>query len=78
MFFLLSGLFAAESKSPAVQQILTLLHEQNLAANAHDTDRFLATYLHDDSLIFVSNGQLIQDFNSLHFAKACFEGCWPS
>jgi len=56
----------AQSRSSAVQQIRTLLHEQNLAANAHDTDHFLATFLHDDSLIFVINGQLIQGFNRLH------------
>jgi hypothetical protein len=43
-----------------------LLHEQALAADAHDTDRFLAAFLHDDSLIFVINGQLIRGFNSLH------------
>lgn len=56
----------AQSKSSAAQQILPLLQEQALAADAHVTDRFLAAFLHDDSLIFVINGQLTRGFNSLH------------
>jgi hypothetical protein len=43
----------AQSSSSIAQQILPLLHQQEVAAGAHDTDAFLATYLHDASLVFV-------------------------
>ncbi len=56
----------AQSKPSAAQQILPLLQEQMLAANAHDTDRFLAAFLHDASLIFVINGEVIRGFDNLH------------
>ncbi len=56
----------AQSDRSVEQQILPLLHQQMLAANAHDTDAFLATYVHDASLIFVINGQVIRGFDSLH------------
>jgi len=35
------------------------------AANAHDTDRFLASYRHSDALIFIVNGQLIRGYRAL-------------
>lgn len=56
----------AESKPSAARQILPLLHEQMVAANAHDTDRFLATFLDDASLIFVIDGEVIRGFDNLH------------
>ena len=37
-----------------------------VAANAHDTDRFLTTFFHDASLIFVINGEVIRGFDNLH------------
>ncbi len=46
-------------------QIEALLQEQMLAANAHDTDRFMATYLHDSSLVFVFNGVSYNGWDSL-------------
>ncbi len=55
----------AQSMSPAAKQILPLLHEQRLAANAHDTDAFLHTYLHDDSLVFLIDGRVIRGFDAL-------------
>lgn len=36
-----------------------------LAANAHDTDRFLATYLHSAELIFIANGQIFRGWKNL-------------
>jgi len=57
---LVTGTASAESKSPITNQIRPLLSEQLLAANAHDTDRFLATYLHSPELIFVANGQIFR------------------
>lgn len=56
---------AALAQSSAEREIMPLLHEQMLAANAHDTDRFLATYLHDPKLVFVINGRVINGFDSL-------------
>jgi ketosteroid isomerase-like protein len=32
------------------------------AANAHDTDRFLASYLHDSTVVFVYNGAVTTGF----------------
>lgn len=55
----------AQSKSPAADQIFPLLTEQLVAANAHDTDRFLATYLHSPELIFVANGQIFRGWDNL-------------
>ncbi|MGA9586999.1 MAG: hypothetical protein WBQ95_16815 [Terracidiphilus sp.] len=58
---------SAQSNNLSVaQQILPLLHEQEVAANAHDTDRFLATYLHDPSLVFILDGEIVQGFDALH------------
>ena len=70
-WFLLATLFVtgfcqAQSNSSVADQILPLLTEQLLAANAHDTDRFLATFLHDASLIFVINGEVIRGFENPH------------
>ena len=55
----------AQSKPPATDQILPLLTEQLVAANAHDTDRFLATYLHSPELIFIANGQIFRGWDNL-------------
>ena len=56
--------------SPSVQrevaqQIQPLLDEMTVAANAHDTDRFLATYLHNPDLVFVFNGDVIKGIDSV-------------
>ena len=56
----------AQRQPSAAKEIIPLLHEQLLAANAHDTESFLATFLHDDSLIFVINGEVIRGFDNLH------------
>ena len=55
----------ASAQSSAEREILPLLHEEMVAANAHDTDRFLATYLHTPELVFVINGRVIRGFDSL-------------
>ena len=69
-WFLFAGLFVtglarAQSTSSTADQILPLLNEQMLAANAHDTDRFLATYLHSPDLVFIANGQIVRGWDSL-------------
>jgi len=56
----------AQSSSSLANQILPLLNQQMLAANAHDTDRFLATYVHSPDLVFIANGQIIRGWDSLH------------
>ena len=56
----------AQSRPSAAKQILPLLQEQMVAANAHDTDSFLAPFLHDASLIFVIDGEVIHGFDNLH------------
>jgi ketosteroid isomerase-like protein len=35
------------------------------AANAHDTDRFLASYLHDSTIVFVFNGVAATGFATI-------------
>jgi hypothetical protein len=42
------------------------LHEQVVAANAHDTDGLLATFFHNASRRFVINGEIIRGFDNLH------------
>ena len=54
---LLMPFAGSASNSPsAQQQIQALLDEQMVAANAHDTDRFLASYAHTPELVFVLDG----------------------
>lgn len=70
-WLLLAGLFVtglarAQSGSSIADQILPLLNEQLLAANAHDTDRFLATYAHSPKLVSIENGQLVRGWDALH------------
>lgn len=55
----------ARSKLSAKDQILSLLTEQMLAANEHDADRFLATYIHSSDLIFIANGEIIRGWDGL-------------
>jgi ketosteroid isomerase-like protein len=69
-WFLFAGLFVtglawAQSTSLTANQILPLLNQQMLASNAHDTDRFLAAYVHSPDLIFIANGQIIRGWDSL-------------
>lgn len=47
------------------RQIEPLLKQMTAAANSHDTDRFLATYLHDSTLVLVFNGEVIVGIDSV-------------
>ncbi|MDE2359715.1 MAG: nuclear transport factor 2 family protein [Betaproteobacteria bacterium] len=47
------------------QQVEPLLAEMLASANAHDTDRHLASYARDSALIFVINGEIIRGWNAL-------------
>ena len=49
----------------AEAEIRPLLQEMLAAANAHDTDRHLATYLRSPDVIFVVNDEAIRGFDSL-------------
>jgi uncharacterized protein (TIGR02246 family) len=64
------GVIRAQADSAATtalveRQIEPLLNELTLAANAHDTDRFLASYLHGPALVFVFNGTVTKGWNNL-------------
>ncbi len=47
------------------QQVTPLLAEMEASANAHDTDRHLAAYHRDSSLIFIFNGEIIRGWEAL-------------
>jgi ketosteroid isomerase-like protein len=69
-WIVLAGLFQpafsqARSRLSVEDHIPPLLAEQMLAANAHDTDRFLATYVHSPDLIFIANGKIIRGWDGL-------------
>jgi len=58
---------AQSSNSAAIEsQLKPLMDEQAAAANAHDTDRFLRTYLHAPQTIFIVNGETVRGFDALH------------
>lgn len=58
---------AAQSASPgSAGQLQSILDGMMVAANAHDTDRFLAPYLHDSTLVMVFNGMVVVDRSHEH------------
>lgn len=59
------GRAQSASSSPQQREIQPLLDEMMVAANAHDTDRFLATYLRDSTLVFVFNGVVTVGFDNV-------------
>jgi ketosteroid isomerase-like protein len=50
----------------AQRQIQPILDQMAKAANAHDTDRFMVAYLHQPTLVFVINGNVIHGWDALH------------
>jgi ketosteroid isomerase-like protein len=57
---------AAQSGPPAsARQLQPILDEMMIAANAHDTDRFLAPYVHDSTLVMVFNGMVVVGYDSV-------------
>jgi ketosteroid isomerase-like protein len=63
---LIGSAVAAQSPAPAaVRQVQPLLEEMMVAANAHDTDRFLARYVHDSTLVMVFNGMIVVGYDSV-------------
>lgn len=55
---------AAQSRpSAAERELQPLLQEMLVAANAHDTDLFLAPYVHDSTLVMVFNGMVVVGYD---------------
>ncbi len=50
---------AAADSAAVTKEIRPLIGEMILAANAHDTDRYMQTFLHDQSAVFAFNGTVI-------------------
>ena len=71
-FAMLLGVLLAGSASAATppvsvqQQIKTLSDDMARAANAHDTDRYMALFAHDPNLVFAINGRVIHGWDALH------------
>lgn len=61
------GIAQAAGKPPVTeQQIQSEMDRMEIAANAHDAARFLAPFLHNASLVFVINGQVIHGWDALY------------
>ena len=71
-FAMLLGVLLAGSASAATppvsvqQQIKTLSDDMARAANAHDTERYMALFAHDPNLVFAINGRVIHGWDALH------------
>lgn len=66
-FVLFAGDACAQSaSSPAGQAIRPVMTKMLAAANALDTDAFMAPMLRSPSLVFAINGEVIQGWNALH------------
>ena len=62
----LSGAPALASASSAEQAIRPVMAKMLVAANAHDTDAFMAPMLRRPSLVFAINGEVIRGWDALH------------
>lgn len=56
--------FAAENES-AESKILLLLEKQLVAANAHNANRFLAPFVHNNDVILISDGEILRGWNRI-------------
>lgn len=61
-----AGAPAEAAAADARQQILPIWNRMQDAANAHDTDRFMAPFVRSPDLIFAVNGEVIRGFDALH------------
>ena len=57
---------AANAPGSAQQQIRSLADDMARAANAHDTERYMALFAHDPNLVFVIDGRVIRGWDALH------------
>lgn len=63
---LVAGSACAEPATSAEQAVSQLEAKMLKAANAHDTDTFMAPMWHSSSLVLVFNGTVIRGWNALH------------
>ncbi|HEX7326101.1 MAG TPA: nuclear transport factor 2 family protein [Rhodanobacteraceae bacterium] len=61
-----AGGIASAAEPPAQQAIRPLMAKMLQAANAHDTDAFMASMQHVPGLVFAINGEVIHGWNALH------------
>ena len=67
MIGLIAGSACAQSAtSPAEQAIRPIMAKMFNAANAHDTDAFMAAMVHSPKLVFAINGEIIRGWDALH------------
>ena len=50
----------------AQQQIQRVLDDMVASANAHDTDRYMARFAHQPTLVFAIDGRIIHGWDALH------------
>ena len=63
----LSGSVCAQSAAPSAEQaIRPIMAKMFKAANAHDTDAFMAAMVRSPSLVFAINGEVIKGWDALH------------
>ncbi len=62
---LVAGTLRAQDIGPAQRAIQPLFTDMLAAANSHDTDRFLASFLHDSTLVFVFDGVVTTGFDAV-------------
>lgn len=60
------GACAQSVSSPAEQAIRPAMAKMLKAANAHDTDAFMAAMVHGPKLVFAINGEVIRGWDALH------------
>ncbi|MGH8147502.1 MAG: YybH family protein [Rhodanobacteraceae bacterium] len=60
------GACAQSSASPAQQAIRSQMAKMLVAANAHDTDGFMASMVRTPNLVFAINGEVIRGWQALH------------
>jgi ketosteroid isomerase-like protein len=67
MAMMSAGASTARAAPPTAQQsIRSIMTQMMQAANAHDTDRFMAGFLRSPSLVFATNGVVLHGWNALY------------
>lgn len=64
--FSIIGVRAQAAPATPEQPIRSLMAKMLVAANAHDTDAFMAPMVHEPSLVFAINGEVIHGWAALH------------
>jgi len=57
---------STETARSVHEQLDPVLAEMLVAANAHDTDRFMAPYLREPSFVFAINGTIMKGWDAVH------------